>query len=397
MNRVVVSRGKVEMKLAYVTIKNAKQLGKGTEWSGTGYHVAQALEAEDVPVDYLGPLENELSMRVMRKLKRHYHNHFGKVYFKDTDPALLRRYAAQVSQKLKERPYDVVLSATVNPIAYLECDHPILFWADATFQNTAEFYPKYSNLSSSSIKNGHEMERRGLQNCRFAIYSSDWAAKTAVDFYQADPKKVKVIPFGSNIESSLTESAAVNLARSRSKTTCKLIFIGVDWIRKGGDKALAVAQALNDAGVPTELTLVGCQPEDGTPLPSFVKPMGYISKLTKSGQEKISQLISESHFLILPTLADCSPIVLCEANAFGVPCLATDVGGISTIIKSGVNGELFDVRSEASEYCRYVGEVFTDHTRYESMALSSFQEYKTRLNWRAAGQAAKDLVVESMS
>lgn len=380
------------MKLAYVTIKNAQQLGKGTEWSGTGYHIAQALEEQSIGIDYLGPLRDALPMKALRKLKRHYYQSVGKVYFKDTEPVILRRYARQVAAKLEQDNYDAVLSATSNPIAYLESQKPTLFWADATFQNTAEFYPKYSNLCQASIDYGHQMERLALEKCRFAIYSSNWAADTAIDFYKADPEKVHVIPFGANLTSNLSSAEIKSLVNTRPSSTCKLIFIGVDWIRKGGDKALAVAKALNKAGLPTELTLVGTAPDDGTPLPDYVKSMGYISKLTAAGQQQISQLIGDAHFLILPTLADCSPIVLCEANAFGVPCLSTDIGGIPTIIKSNINGQLFSPQAGASDYCTYIMDLFTNYNRYKKMCLSSFEEYKDRLNWQVAGKTAKALL-----
>lgn len=383
------------MKLGYVTIKNSQQLGKATEWSGTGYYIARSLEQQHASLDYIGPLQDTFFTKAARKLKRHYYQLFRKHYLKDTDPLILQSYASQVSKKLSGDAYDAVLSATVNPIAYLDCRQPILFWADATFQNTAGFYPKYSNLCQESMANGHKMERLAIQKCKFAIYSSHWAAQTAIDFYKADPQKVRVIPFGSNLESNLTQTDIKDLIEARPSTVCKLIFIGVDWLRKGGDKALKVAQALNDAGLRTELTLVGCQPSGETSLPDFVKPLGYISKFTQSGQDKISQLIAESHFLILPTIADCSPIVLCEANAFGVPCLSTKVGGIPTIVHGEANGRLFDIQASVSEYCDYITSLFADYAQYKTLALASFNEYKTRLNWTAAGNSVKELLNEA--
>ncbi|MEO1100149.1 MAG: glycosyltransferase family 4 protein [Bacteroidota bacterium] len=239
------------------------------------------------------------------------------------------------------------------------------------------------------------MEKLAIQKSEFAIYSSHWAAQTAIDYYHADPAKVRVIPFGANIESNFTHSDIKELIDARPSTVCKLLFIGVDWFRKGGDKALEVAKALNLAGLQTELTLVGCGPDQELPLPGFVKSLGYISKFTQAGQDKVSQLIAESHFLILPTLADCSPIVLCEANAFGVPCLTTNVGGIPTIIHPGSNGQMFDATSSSDSYCDYITHLFSNYSLYKELALSSFEEYKTRLNWAQAGTLLKDLLIQA--
>lgn len=386
-------------KIAYVSIKNAKQLGKGTDWSGTSYYIAQSIKSHDTSLDYLGPLEDKLLPHAYRKLKRHYYQLRQEVYLKDTDPLTLRSYASQVSKMLSSLPrHDVVLSATTNPIAYLNCKQPILFWADATFRNTSEFYPKYSHLCQETISQGHKMEELAIEKCKFAIYSSDWAAQTAISFYGAKPEKVKVVPFGANLESNLDLAEVKALIESRPESKCKLIFIGVDWIRKGGEKALDIAKALNESGLSTELTLVGSQPSSDVPLPNFVKPLGYISKLSKVGQEKLSKLIGESHFLILPTLADCSPIVMCEANAFGVPCLSTDVGGIPTIIPPGVgNGKLFNAEASSKEYCEYIVNTFLNYSTYKDMALASYNEYKMRLNWQVAGESLRELLNQAIA
>lgn len=386
------------MKLAYVTTKDAEKLGKKSHWSGTSYHIAQSLRQHGVSLDYLGPLQDKWVLDNMRKLKRRYYELFyKKVYLKDYDPLVLRSYANQVFSKLSDVPYDAILSATINPIAYLNPTQPLLFWADATFKNTAEFYPKYSNLCQESLTNGHNVERLALQKCKFAIYSSDWAAQTAIEFYKVDPRKVRVIPFGSNLKSKLSETDIEGFINSRPSTQCKLIFIGLDWLRKGGDTAIEVARGLNQAGLPTELTLVGSQPSEDSVLPNFVKPLGYISKFTESGQQKLAQLIAGSHFLILPTIADCSPIVLCEANSCGVPCLATDVGGIPTIIKSESNGKLFNIHDSVADYCDYIIDLFFDYSHYKKMAFSSYNEYKNRLNWTTSGNLVRDLLFEALS
>jgi glycosyltransferase involved in cell wall biosynthesis len=382
------------MKLAYITTYDARTLQGSNEWSGTGYYIAQSLKNQAISLEYIGSLKDSLTLKTIRKLKRHYYEFFQqKNYQKDADPATLKNYARQVTHKLKHTQADIVFSATVNPIAYLECDRPIAFWADGTFANIQDFYPQYSNLCADVISDWHQMERLALQKSKLAIYSSDWAAQSAINDYGADPARVKVIPFGSNTDSPFDSETIEDIITSRPSDRCKLLFLTVDWERKGGNIAFQVAKKLNQSGLNTELTVVGCQPQIEEDLPDFVKVFGFISKSTKEGKQKIQKLIMDSHFLILPTLADCTPIVFCEANSLGVPCLSTNVGGIPTMIHNNLNGQLFDKNAHLSEYCDYITNLFTDYSNYKNLARSAFGEYKSRLNWSVAGQKVKDLLM----
>jgi glycosyltransferase involved in cell wall biosynthesis len=385
------------MKLAYVTTYDAKTLKGSNEWSGTGYYIAQSLKNQLISVDYIGPLEDPVTFKAVYKIKRHYYEIFHhKNYQKDADPLTLKNYAHHISKKLEHTKSDLVFSATANPIAYLECDRPIAFWADGTFANIQNFYPQYSHLPEEVIQDWHQMEKLALQKSKLAIYSSDWAAQSAINDYAADPSKVKVVPFGSNTDSPFNSETIKDVISSRKSDHCKLLFLTVDWERKGGNIAFQVAKKLNQSGLRTELTVVGCQPQIEEPRPDFVKALGFISKSTNAGKKKIQELILDSHFLILPTLADCTPIVLCEANSLGVPCLSTNVGGIPTIIRNGFNGQLFAQNADITEYCDYITRLFDNYSDYQNLASSSFNEYQWRLNWSVAGKTVKDFLLENI-
>ena len=382
------------MKLAYVTTYDSTKLTGSDEWSGTGYYIAQALRSQSIELNYVGPLQDSTFLKATRKLKRHYYQFLHqKRYEKNSDRQTLKNYARQVKQKLTDRD-SVVFSATVDPIAYLECDRPMAFWADATFAGIANFYPQYSNLHPDVVEDWHRMEKSALERCQLAIYSSDWAAKSAIEFYQADPNKVKVVPFGANISSELNFDRVKDAIEARPSNICKLLFIGVEWLRKGGDVAYAVAKQLNKSGLKTELTVVGCQPEIDEAIPEYVKPLGFIKKSTPEGKERLNQLILESHFLILPSIADCTPMVFPEANSLGVPCLSTKVGGIPSVIYDGENGKLFAPDADVSEYCNYIQDLFSNYSQYKKLAYASFNAYESRLNWRSAGQKVEQLLSE---
>jgi glycosyltransferase involved in cell wall biosynthesis len=107
-------------------------------------------------------------------------------------------------------------------------------------------------------------------------------------------------------------------------------------------------------------------------------------------------LFGASHFLILPTRADATPIVLCEAAAFGVPSLTTAVGGIPSVVSDGENGMLFPADAAPEAYCDAIEAMWSDPHAYRELALSSFAEYRRRLNWNTAAATVAGLIRERL-
>lgn len=255
------------------------------------------------------------------------------------------------------------------------------------------FYLDPVILTDSSVRDGNAADRAALERCKLAIYSSQWAADSAIADYGADPDKVKVVPFGANVESQRTYDEVRAMIASSPSDRCRLLFVGVDWSRKRGDIALAIAQRLNDEGLRTELMVVGCDPKIGGTTPAFVRLSGYLNKATDEGRVRLCHLYAQSHFLISPSRAETYGLVLAEACAFGSPCLTSDVGGIPTIVRDRINGRTFDV-TDIETVCADIEGLMADRLRYEQLALSAFDEYEKRLNWDVTGKTVHTLIEE---
>jgi glycosyltransferase involved in cell wall biosynthesis len=376
------------MKVGYVTTYDSADLHA---WSGTGTYMVNTLRSAGFQTEAIGNLKEKWALAF--KMKRAWYAYLrSKMYLRDREPTILMNYATQVEQALAGSACDVVFSPGTVPIAYLQTKKPIVFWTDATFAGMVDFYPSFSNLCAESVRDGNRMEQSALSNCRLAIYSSDWAAETAITNYSVDPNKVKVVPFGANIACDRDWPDIERIVKAKEFDTCKLLFLGVDWCRKGGDTALAVASLLNQRGTKTELHVVGCEPPAG--MPHFVKAHGFISKKTPAGSKAFDELMTQAHFLILPTIADCVPVVLAEANSYGLPALSTRVGGIPTVIRDSRNGRAFALDADPGEYCDFIQRLMASRNEYDELARSSFREYSERLNWSSAGKAVFDLVHE---
>jgi len=376
------------MNLAYITSFKSSDIH---EWSGLIYHIHQALQHSNFRTECIDNLKSrgELSLKIKKAL---YAKIAGKTYLRDRGQALLMQYAVEIEKALNQIDHDIIFSPSTLPIAYIKTDKPIVFWADATFSGMMDFYPEYSNLCSESIRDAYDADQLSLSKCSLALYASEWAASTAISNYDVDPRKVKVVPFGANIICDRTIRDVESILDKKKYNVCKLLFMGVSWSRKGGDVALMVANLLNQQGIQTELHVVGCQPPIDD-IPNFVKLYGFISKNLDTGREYLDKLMAESHFLILPSKAECYGVVFAEASSFGLPSLATDVGGISTAIHNGKNGQTFQINDSPQKYCDYIARLMSDVHQYRELSLSSFAEYSDRLNWTSSGNKVKDLIM----
>lgn len=382
------------MRIAYVTTYDAQDLGCKT-WR-SGHYIAKKLQEQGISIEYIGSLKEKYSS-LFRFKTYLYRRALNKRYLRDREPVIVKDYARQVSRRLVDSDADLVMSPGTVPIAYLECIQPIVYWTDATFAGMLNFFPEFSNLCEETVRNGNRIEQAALDRCRMAIFSSQWAAQTAIDNYRVDLSKIKVVSFGANIEGNKTYDDIKSIVHSRPSRPCKLLFVGIDWYRKGGDRVVKIAEELNKSGLETELTVVGCQPALEMPMPNFVHSLGYIDTSTSSGWRKMSALYGQSHFLILPTRADCAPNVLREANSFGVPALSTNIAGIPMTIRDGYNGKVFSKDTDFVEYCDYVSSLMADYGAYKKLALSSFEEYEQRLNWSVAVQEVEKMLTEITS
>jgi glycosyltransferase involved in cell wall biosynthesis len=376
------------MKIAYVTTYDPSDVHA---WSGSGNYILRALQDTGLQTETIGNVRDRRTIRLKLK-EAYYAKILSKRYLRDREPTVLMDYASQVEKRLTSIHYDIVFSPGTIPIAYLQTEKPIVLWTDATFAGMIDFYPEFTNLCTETIDNGNKMEQLALSKCRLAIYSSEWAANTAIRHYDVDPAKIKVVPFGASIRCTRTLNDIDKNVENKSFDICKLLFLGVDWHRKGGDKALVVANLLNQRGIRTELHIVGCNPPSSSP--SFVTHHGFISKKTEEGTQHLERLLSESHFLILPARAECYGVVFAEASSFGLPSLATKVGGIPTAIHDGKNGRTFPLDETPEKYCDYIEYFMSSRKSYKELALSSFQEYSEKLNWLLAGRRVLALIQE---
>jgi glycosyltransferase involved in cell wall biosynthesis len=380
-----------KLKIGFVSLDDANDV---TSWSGIPYHLLNAMRRQDVSIELFSPLKEDFryvlaSIKIAARLAKRdvVVHHF---------PVALRSYARQLKREIQRNPVDVILSIGTPPFTLLECAEPIVFYTDAIFHMMPGYYGgMWDRLSRGAIRRGILQEERALERCTIGVYSSSWAAEGARQLTQ--PGKIRVVPFGANMPVDHDRSTVKNwvderLARTPSE--CRLLFIGVDWARKGGAIAVETARLLNEIGVNTKLTIVGCQADEE--VPDYVEVLGFVNKRSSEGRTQLEELYRHATFFILPTRAEASAIVYCEASAFGVPTITFKTGGVEDYVREGINGVCLPVGSKPELFARSIKEIVEDKDRYSALCTGAFNEYKTRLNWDSTASALVDLCREAV-
>lgn len=291
------------------------------------------------------------------------------------------RYLKVLGRLLAERidrlDYDVVFFGDNYFVPYLKCKIPIVRISDVTFQQFKD-YLNYTD--ESKIKRTIEMERLALNNYAHTIYPSEWIKRKTIEYYSINPDTIDVVEFGANIPTPVEFQTEIDMQ------VCNLVFIGKNWKKKGGDKVLGAYKKLKTEGFSCTLTIIGSVPDMQQGPDNDITVIPFLNKLKPDDLEKLCSIYYKSHFLILPTEYDAFGIVFCEASAYAVPSIATDVCGVSQPVREGKNGFLLPPHATAEDYAKKIRTVFSDKDAYLQLRASSRREYETRLNLACLGK-----------
>src|SRR5205085_123986 len=151
---------------------------------------------------------------------------------------------------------------------------------------------------------------------------------------------------------------------------CRLLFLAVQWTRKGGDIAFETLLKLEELGIQAELIVCGCTPPKGI-VHKRMRVIPFLDKNDERQRKELEQLLMAADFLLLPTRADCTPIVYCEASAFGLPVITTNTGGVPEVDRDGENGFLLPCDARGDAYAEVIARVYHDDARYAELVRAS--------------------------
>jgi glycosyltransferase involved in cell wall biosynthesis len=229
------------------------------------------------------------------------------------------------------RPFDALFVHTSMIALLLAPDYmariPTVLSLDATPLNYDELASWY----------GHEIRGKPMEHAKLLVHRavmrrargittwSQWAKDSVVRDYGVSPEVVTVVHPGT----TLAKFPDPRARAQRSSGPMRILFVGGDFVRKGGDLLLQVFRRhLSDS---SELHIV-----TNADVPSGGGV--YVYRNLRPHAPELLRLYSEADIFVLPTRADCFGVVLAEAMASSLPIVTTRVAAITEAVVDGVSG-----------------------------------------------------------
>jgi glycosyltransferase involved in cell wall biosynthesis len=186
------------------------------------------------------------------------------------------------------------------------------------------YYPAF-DTSRLFSREWIDLEREVYRNSARIFIMSNHVGKSIVEHYGVDPNRLTTVFAGSNVE--LTQ---LPLANDNYQNQC-IVFIGVDWERKGGPLLLSAFKRVQAKLPKAKLIVIGSSPKTDTPGVEIVGrvPLGEVEK----------HLVRASVFC-MPTKVEPFGIAPIEALTHRIPVVASRIGALPDIVQHGKTGLL---------------------------------------------------------
>ena len=345
-------------------------------WSGTASRLRNALgrqaEVTDLGVEY-SSAQTLLKYLYARKLHGRWGSTFDWSAGKDKF----------IERKL--RPYqdgasvDAVIE--INDLARFE--KPFYIYKDLSFAVLEKYYdpvagaPGFNGIDLDGIKYRKERQHKMWESAAGIFAMSGWLADALVELSDVPRDKITVVHAGLNsVETAARHgSAPVPPVTARERGPARLLFVGRDFFRKGGDVVVkALARLRREYSADITLTVVG---PDKWPLAGNV-PEGVVFLGARTPAE-VARLYPEHDLFVMPSRFEAFGIVFTEALAHGVPVVGRSSFAMPAIVEPGKNGALVEGEDPTELAAAIVGVLEDPGVR--EYTVRAAKDVRTRFSW----------------
>ena len=292
------------------------------------------------------------NMGLYQQLAQYY-----EIHSLDINPKTPILFPLRCMEKLGVGRFDLIYMKYFNRVFQNQCsgekackvfqfdECPDVSWADSyvyqdlsvaylldMYEKQPELIPYcgFDNLSIGYLRKRAKAQNAFYQRVKGIFTMGQWLADYLVENCGIPKEKVHAVGGGMNVDASLTGEM--------NRSGNKILFIGRDFQRKGGDLVVKAFRILRKEKPEAELYLVGPLKN---PLSERQTEEG-IFFLGEQSRKQLNELYRQCDIFCMPSRFEAYGLVFAEALAFGLPCIGRKAFAMKEFIQDGKNGYLVE-------------------------------------------------------
>jgi glycosyltransferase involved in cell wall biosynthesis len=217
-----------------------------------------------------------------------------------------------------------------------------------------------------------DLEARAYHSAVRVFTRSTNIDRSLIEDYACDEGHVVCVGAGANVMPGFE-----GVGPAVEQQPPRILFVGVDWARKGGPELVQAFEQVAADVAGLELEIVGCDP--GMAMPAGVTVVGRVAR------EQLHAHYERASIFCLPTKREPYGVALVEAMHFGLPIVATRVGAVPEIVAEGETGVLVDAGS-VPELVEALGKLARDPQLRVEMSRCARERARRAFTWSAVGE-----------
>lgn len=224
------------------------------------------------------------------------------------------------------------------------------------------------------------LEKESYARATHIFTRSHNISRSLIEQYDVPAEKITCAYVGVN-------TPQVNYSPPSDRYNSKhILFVGLDWERKGGPELLAAFQQLLQRHPDARLTIVGAEPEIDLPQVTVV---GRVSVA------EVHHFYQQASIFCLPTKLEPFGVAFIEAMTFQLPIVATNIGAIPDFVVNNQNGYLVEP-GEVTPLVDALDCLLSSAHRRQLFGQTGHELARQRYNWEAVGQVIRNKIEEKI-
>lgn len=226
-----------------------------------------------------------------------------------------------------------------------------------------------------------ELERSIYESATVVFTRSTDISLDLVRYYGTSPDKIECVYAGSNVD--VKNAGEPN---NNGYSNKRIVFVGVDWVRKGGPELLAAFRTVLKSHPDAHLTIAGSDTPVDVP---------NCTVLGRVNASDLSRYYSDASVFCLPTKREPFGIAFVEAMMHRLPIVGTRIGAVPDMVEDGVNGFLIEP-GQSEGLAKALCTLLDSPALCQQFGRRSHEKAVQRYTWTGTGQRIRARILREI-